>query len=137
MGGERMDEIKRQIEAGTYESPLRVAGTVRDMTVVDLHKRNLAAIGLLAMRAAGDSGYDEVTWPKIKAAIERNRLSSRPRFADTPDGPDWDRWHELLDIRDKCLMTPSERVEYQAFLPIVARLDEQSMPRFAPEETVK
>lgn len=31
MNADRMDEIRRQIEAGEYETILRVAGTVRDM----------------------------------------------------------------------------------------------------------
>lgn len=29
---------------------------------------------------ADDSGYDEETWPKLKAALEQDRLSSRSRF---------------------------------------------------------
>lgn len=36
---------------------------------------------------------------------------------------DWDRWHELRDIRDRRMFTPGEWREYWAFLPIVAALD--------------
>ncbi|GEM_PF-1250331 len=31
---------------------------------------------------ADESGYDEETWPKLKAALEEDRLSSRPLFSD-------------------------------------------------------
>jgi hypothetical protein len=43
-----------------------------------------------------------------------------------PDGltePDWERWHELLDIRDTRGFTATEADEYAEFLPIVAELD--------------
>jgi GrpB-like predicted nucleotidyltransferase (UPF0157 family) len=36
---------------------------------------------------------------------------------------DWDRWHELLDIRDKRRLTPGEEAEYQRFARITAQLD--------------
>ncbi len=39
---------------------------------------------------------------------------------------DWDRWHELRDIRDKRGLTPSEEPEYQRFARIVARLDAEA-----------
>ncbi len=31
---------------------------------------------------ADETGYDEETWPKVKAALEEDRLSSRSLFAD-------------------------------------------------------
>jgi hypothetical protein len=31
---------------------------------------------------ADESGYDEETWPQLKAAIEEDRLSYRRRFRD-------------------------------------------------------
>lgn len=37
---------------------------------------------LLDTWLADDSGYDERTWPRLKKAIEENRLSSRKRFDD-------------------------------------------------------
>ena len=37
--------------------------------------------------------------------------------------PDWDRWHELLGIRDGRGFTFTEYGEYKRFLPIVAELD--------------
>jgi hypothetical protein len=44
--------------------------------------KNQAAIEHLAEWKADDSGYDEETWPIVKESVERNRLSSRPRFSD-------------------------------------------------------
>lgn len=37
--------------------------------------------------------------------------------------PDWDRWHELLAIRDGPGLTEAERAEYLEFLLLVARAD--------------
>ena|SRR5437763_6503984 len=34
---------------------------------------------------ADDTGYDEETWPLLKAALEEDRLSYRPLFPDDPD----------------------------------------------------
>lgn len=45
-------------------------------------EKNEAAIELLAEWLADESGYDEETWPKVKQAIEENRLSRRRRFDD-------------------------------------------------------
>jgi len=39
-------------------------------------------IRLLDEWMADESGYDEQTWPELKAALERNRLSSRHLFDD-------------------------------------------------------
>lgn len=36
---------------------------------------------------------------------------------------DWNRWHELLDIRDKRGLTPDEEAEHQRFAHIAAQLD--------------
>jgi excisionase family DNA binding protein len=38
------------------------------------------AIQLLDEWMADDSGYDEETWPELKAALDRDRLSSRKLF---------------------------------------------------------
>lgn len=38
------------------------------------------AIALLDEWLADDSGYDEETWPEIKAALDRDRLSARKLF---------------------------------------------------------
>ncbi|MGD0009110.1 MAG: hypothetical protein ABSE93_11280 [Terriglobia bacterium] len=37
---------------------------------------------LLDTWLADESGYDERVWPRLKKAIEENRLSSRKRFDD-------------------------------------------------------
>jgi hypothetical protein len=44
--------------------------------------KNEAAIRLLEKWLADDSGYDEEVWPRVKAAIEENRLSDRKRFTE-------------------------------------------------------
>ena len=40
--------------------------------------------------------------------------------------PDWERWHDLLDIRDGRGFTDAEQAEYVEFLPIVAKLDAEA-----------
>ncbi len=50
-----------------------------------------------------------------------------PPISKPIGGPvDWDRWHELRDIRDERGLTPSEETEYQRFARIVARLDAEA-----------
>ena len=39
-------------------------------------------VQLLDEWMADETGYDEETWPELKAALERERLSSRPLFDD-------------------------------------------------------
>lgn len=51
-------------------------------TVASQKARNKAAIALLDKWLADESGYDERVWPRLKKAIEENRLSSRKRFDD-------------------------------------------------------
>lgn len=45
-------------------------------------RRAEEAIRLLDEWMADDSGYDEETWPKLRAALEADRLSSRRLFDD-------------------------------------------------------
>jgi hypothetical protein len=45
-----------------------------------LPERIEAAIRLLDEWAADDSGYDEDTWPKLRATLEEDRLSARSLF---------------------------------------------------------
>ena len=54
----------------------------RGETVASQKARNKAAIALLDKWLADESGYDERVWPRLKKAIEENRLSSRKRFDD-------------------------------------------------------
>jgi hypothetical protein len=44
--------------------------------------KNEAAIRLLQKWISDESGYDEAVWPRVKEAIEENRLSERKRFSD-------------------------------------------------------
>ena len=37
---------------------------------------------LFAEWIADESGYDEETWPQLKKALDEDRLSARPLFAD-------------------------------------------------------
>ncbi|MCH7727346.1 MAG: hypothetical protein IH991_12825 [Planctomycetes bacterium] len=41
-----------------------------------------AAIRLVESWLEDDSGYDEETWPEIKNALDRDRLSSRGLFSE-------------------------------------------------------
>ena len=54
----------------------------RGESVASQKARNKAAIALLDKWLADESGYDERVWPRLKKAIEENRLSSRKRFDD-------------------------------------------------------
>jgi len=45
---------------------------------------NAAALNLLRVWLADESGYDEQTWPTLKQTMEANRLSDRNLF-DAPD----------------------------------------------------
>lgn len=43
-------------------------------------ERRAGLLALLAERMADESGYDEETWPALKAALDRDRLSDRKLF---------------------------------------------------------
>ncbi len=58
------------------------AESAESSDIVNQQAKNEAAIKLLTEWLADESGYDEETWPKVKQAIEENRLSSRRRFND-------------------------------------------------------
>jgi len=61
------------------------AGSVSARSEMDLAEqkaRNQRVIQLLNSWLADESGYDEATWPKVKKALEENRLSRRRRFCD-------------------------------------------------------
>jgi hypothetical protein len=45
--------------------------------------KNQAAIRMLEEWMADESGYDEETWPVLKEALDRDRLSSRKLFPET------------------------------------------------------
>ncbi len=60
----------------------RAAGApeVGEKTSAVQQAKNEAAVRLMKEWLKDESGYDEETWPRLKAAIEANRLSSRSRF---------------------------------------------------------
>jgi hypothetical protein len=45
-------------------------------------EKSMDAVQLLDEWLVDESGYDEETWPQLKAALERDRLSYRNRFVD-------------------------------------------------------
>lgn len=49
-------------------------------TIMQAKKEKLKE--LLDEWLADESGYDESVWPRLKAAIEENRMSERKRFDD-------------------------------------------------------
>jgi hypothetical protein len=49
---------------------------------IPLSPKVKSAIALLDSWLNDESGYDEENWPKLKAALEENRLSSRRLFDD-------------------------------------------------------
>lgn len=55
------------------------------------------------------------------------------------DSIDWDRWHELRDIREERALTRDEETEYEWFARIVSRLDaeEEAIAARAVEALVK
>jgi len=60
-----------------YAPPKRTAGANGE------HEDSAEDVArLLDEWMADESGYDEETWPELKAALERERLSSRPLFDD-------------------------------------------------------
>lgn len=66
-------------------TPVRVLSTAASQYMpseaAGLEQRVKRAIALLDEWLADDSGYDEETWPELKASLDRDRLSSR-RFFD-------------------------------------------------------
>nr|AQS33359.1 hypothetical protein [uncultured archaeon]AQS34139.1 hypothetical protein [uncultured archaeon] len=45
---------------------------------------------------------------------------------------DWDRWHELLDIRSARQLTPSEQIEYGNFEVYVLQRDAEEAAKVQP-----
>ncbi len=65
-----VSEVWRETTDGPADGNVQHARHVEDV------------IRLLDKWMADESGYDEETWPELKAALQRNRLSSRPLFND-------------------------------------------------------
>jgi hypothetical protein len=57
-------------------------GQTTEEEIAAQRKKNEAARELLRQWMADESGYDEATWPILRAAIEEDRLSPRKRFRD-------------------------------------------------------
>ena len=73
-------EILERLQHATVVEPT----VANEPEIVPAH--NAAALRLLHVWLADDSGYDEATWPLLKQTLEANRLSDRSLFdATTPD----------------------------------------------------
>jgi hypothetical protein len=72
----RVERLERQV------TPPSATSSSVDVTESDQVARNQAAIRLIREWMADESGYDEENWPKARALIEANRLSSRKRFGE-------------------------------------------------------
>lgn len=59
--------------------------------------------------------------PPVENATQAIEISWTELGADA----DWDRWHELLDIRDNRGLNAEEQTEYDRLAIIAARLDQQ------------
>jgi hypothetical protein len=68
-GDVRRGRRARRVQGGQGTVPAGVAPT-------DVEALN----ALLDEWMADESGYDEATWPKLEAALEQDRLSSRKLF---------------------------------------------------------
>jgi hypothetical protein len=67
----------------TYAEAPKASGPVRGSTKrMSRGKRNATAIRLIEGWLADGSGYHERAWPKVKKAIEDNRLTRRRRFCE-------------------------------------------------------
>ena len=75
------------------------------------------------LHAAGHLAGNAAKLGEAKGDVEKTLAASGDRASPTP--PDWDRYHELLDIMagKGGLLSPSEQAEYDRFLPIIAALD--------------
>lgn len=73
----------RQKSRRTHSNPRNSEGehTASHQEDAGQRAKNEAAIRLLDRWLADDSGYDEDVWPRVKAALEENRLSERKRFS--------------------------------------------------------
>jgi hypothetical protein len=61
---------------------LPAASTASSHANAEERRRVEKVIRLLDEWTADESGYDEETWPELKAALEHDRLSSRELFND-------------------------------------------------------
>lgn len=55
---------------------------VEEQRLAEIKERNQVALRLLREALADESGYQEAVWPKLKQALEEDRLSERRRFSD-------------------------------------------------------
>lgn len=89
---------------------------------------------LLGMPAAPDSavGVREVVNALLIAEWGTECVALVCAHRRPDDAADWDRWHDLLDIRDREGLTPDEQVEYDRFAKVVAKLDAEDAAVSAP-----
>lgn len=66
------------------------------------------------------------------ASDELYELSAVKQELAAKAPPDWERWHDLLDIRDRRGFTADEELEYHRFKNIVEKMDAEEAARVAP-----
>ena len=69
---------------GTAQTPETLAPSVadEDEREADRKERARKLMQLLDEWMADESGHDEEMWPKLKAVLEQDRISTRPLFRD-------------------------------------------------------
>jgi hypothetical protein len=79
-------EWQKTSQSDAIDAPDSASGSAagdQAMEPSDSQRRRTAlALHLLDEWMADESGYDETTWPELKAALDRDRLSSRRLFDD-------------------------------------------------------
>ena len=80
-----------------------------------------------------------ITLASLDADLATGYFALRPGDLCPEDLVDWERWHELLDIRGRRDFTASEQGEYQQLAAFVARLDakEEAVADAAVDALVK
>lgn len=98
-----------------------------------------SSLASLVEQYAGESDLFPIIMclPPNERATQDFSVPLRELFVE--DSIDWDRWHELRDIREERALTRDEETEYEWFARIVSRLDaeEEAIAARAVEALVK
>ena len=60
----------------------KIASAAEKQRLAEIKERNQVALRLLREALEDESGYQEAVWPRLKQAMEEDRLSDRRRFSD-------------------------------------------------------
>ena len=76
----------RILKPGRRSAPGRpvkkIPSAVEKQRLAEVKERNQVALQLVCAGLEDESGYQESVWPKLKQAMEDDRLSERRRFSD-------------------------------------------------------